>query len=215
LTSQPWLIHQLVFSSGMSIGREVFLLASPLAASARDGGREGEEAISSKDQRINEEIRAPEVRLIDKDGSQIGVVSIAEALQFARTRDTDLVEVAPNATPPVCRLMDYGKFLYERSKREREARRSQKQTEVKEIRLRPKTGEHDIAYKIRDARRFLQRGAKVKVRIRFRGREITHPEVARELLDRIADDLSDVAIVEKAGEMEGRTMLMILSPSKG
>jgi translation initiation factor IF-3 len=111
--------------------------------------------------------------------------------------------------------MDYGKFLYERSKREREARKSQKQTEVKEIRLRPKTGEHDIAYKLRDARRFLEKGAKVKVRIRFRGREITHPEVARELLDRIADDLSDVATIEKAGQMEGRTMLMILSPEKG
>jgi translation initiation factor IF-3 len=110
--------------------------------------------------------------------------------------------------------MDYGKFLYERSKREREARKAHKQTEVKEIRLRPKTGEHDIAYKIRDARRFLQKGAKVKVRIRFRGREITHPEVARELLDRIAEELSDVAVIEKAGEMEGRTMLMILAPSK-
>jgi translation initiation factor IF-3 len=126
-----------------------------------------------------------------------------------------LVEVAPNASPPVCRLMDYGKFLYERSKREREARRSQKQTEVKEIRLRPKTGEHDIAYKVRDARRFLQKGAKVKVRIRFRGREITHPEVARDLLNRIADELSDVAIIEKSGAMEGRTMLMILAPDKG
>jgi translation initiation factor IF-3 len=125
------------------------------------------------------------------------------------------VEVAPNASPPVCRLMDYGKFLYERSKREREARRSQKQTEVKEIRLRPKTGEHDIAYKVRDARRFLQKGAKVKVRIRFRGREITHPEVARDLLNRIADELSDVAIIEKSGAMEGRTMLMILAPDKG
>jgi translation initiation factor IF-3 len=185
-----------------------------VTASACDGGKEGEEAISSKDQRINEEIRASEVRLIDEDGAQLGVVPINEALQIARTRDTDLVEVAPNAQPPVCRLMDYGKFLYERSKREREARRTQKQTEVKEIRLRPKTGEHDIAYKIRDARRFLQKGAKVKVRIRFRGREITHPEVARDLLDRIAKELSDVAVVEKAGEMEGRTMLMILSPSK-
>jgi translation initiation factor IF-3 len=111
--------------------------------------------------------------------------------------------------------MDYGKFLYERAKRDREARRGQKQAEVKEIRLRPKTGEHDIAYKIRDARRFLQKGAKVKVRVRFRGREITHPEVAKDLLDRIAEDLSDVAVVEKAGEMEGRTMLMILSPSRG
>jgi translation initiation factor IF-3 len=186
-----------------------------VTAIACDGDREGEKAISSKDQRINEEIRALEVRLIDEDGGQLGVVPITEALQIARTRDTDLVEVAPNAEPPVCRLMDYGKFLYERSKREREARRASKQAEVKEIRLRPKTGEHDIAYKIRDARRFLQRGAKVKVRIRFRGREITHPEVAKELLDRIAEELGDVAVVEKAGEMEGRTMLMILSPSKG
>ncbi len=185
-----------------------------MTALACDGGKEGEKAISSKDQHINEEIRASEVRLIDEDGAQLGVVPIDEALQIARTRDTDLVEVAPNAQPPVCRLMDYGKFLYERSKREREARRSQKQTEVKEIRLRPKTGEHDIAYKIRDARRFLQKGAKVKVRIRFRGREITHPEVAKDLLDRIAEELSDVAVIEKAGEMEGRTMLMILAPSK-
>jgi translation initiation factor IF-3 len=142
------------------------------------------------------------------------VIATSEALEIARTRDTDLVEVAPNATPPVCRLMDYGKFLYEKSKREREARKSQKQTEVKEIRLRPKTGEHDIAYKTRDARRFLERGAKVKVRIRFRGREITHPEVARDLLVRIADDLSDVSEVEKRGAMEGRTMLMILAPLK-
>ena len=142
------------------------------------------------------------------------MVATSEALEIARTRETDLVEVAPNATPPVCRLMDYGKFLYEKSKREREARKSQKQTEVKEIRLRPKTGEHDIAYKTRDARRFLERGAKVKVRIRFRGREITHPEVARDLLVRIAEDLSDVSEVEKRGEMEGRTMLMILAPLK-
>ena len=142
------------------------------------------------------------------------MIATSEALEIARTRETDLVEVAPNATPPVCRLMDYGKFLYEKSKREREARKSQKQTEVKEIRLRPKTGEHDIAYKTRDARRFLERGAKVKVRIRFRGREITHPEVARELLVRIADDLSDVSEVEKRGAMEGRTMLMILAPLK-
>lgn len=153
--------------------------------------------------------------MIDENGAQVGVISITEALEIARTRETDLVEVAPNASPPVCRLMDYGKFLYERSKREREARRAQKQTEVKEIRLRPKTGEHDIAYKVRDARRFLQKGAKVKVRIRFRGREITHPEVAKELLDRVAEELSDVAEVEKTAAMEGRTMLMILASTKG
>jgi translation initiation factor IF-3 len=111
--------------------------------------------------------------------------------------------------------MNYGKFLYERAKKDREARKSQKQTEVKEIRLRPKIGEHDIAYKMRDARRFLQKGAKVKVRIRFRGREVTHPELAKELLDRVAQELGDVGMVEQESHMEGHTMLMILSPEKG
>ena len=123
-----------------------------------------------------------------------------------------MVEVAPNADPPVCRLMDYGKFLYEAQKRERGARKTQTKVEIKEIRLRPKTGEHDINFKLRGARKFLERGAKVKVRIRFRGREVTHPEVARELMARIADELSDVAEVEKEPSMEGMTMLMILSP---
>jgi translation initiation factor IF-3 len=124
------------------------------------------------------------------------------------------VEVAPNADPPVCRLMDYGKHLYERAKREREARKAQKSTDIKEIRLRPKIGEHDLAFKIRDARRFLSDGAKVKVRVRFRGREITHPGVAQDLLKRIADELSDVAVVEQRPGMEGRTLLMILAPAK-
>ena len=123
-----------------------------------------------------------------------------------------MVEVAPNADPPVCRLMDYGKFLYEAQKRERGARKTQTKVEIKEIRLRPKTGEHDINFKLRDARRFLERGAKVKVRIRFRGREVTHPEVARELMTRIIDELNDVAVVEKEPSMEGMTMLMVLSP---
>ena len=157
----------------------------------------------------------PEVRLIGAQGDQLGIVPITEALRIAQEEQTDLVEVAPQADPPVCRLMDYGKFLYEQSKKERESRKSQKQTEIKEIRLRPKTGEHDIAYKLRDARRFLQRGAKVKVRIRFRGREITHPELGRALLNRVAEELSDVAVVEQAGRMEGHTMLMVLGPSKG
>jgi translation initiation factor IF-3 len=157
----------------------------------------------------------PEVRLIGAQGDQLGIVPITEALRIAQEAQTDLVEVAPQADPPVCRLMDYGKFLYEQSKKERESRKSQKQTEIKEIRLRPKTGEHDIAFKLRDARRFLQRGAKVKVRIRFRGREITHPELGRALLNRVAEELSDVAVVEQAGRMEGHTMLMVLGPSKG
>jgi translation initiation factor IF-3 len=156
----------------------------------------------------------PEVRLIGAKGDQLGIVPIAEALKIAQDEQTDLVEVAPQADPPVCRLMDHGKFLYEQSKKEREARKSQKQTEIKEIRLRPKTGEHDIAHKLRDARRFLQRGAKLKVRIRFRGREITHPQLGRDLLTRVAEELSDVAVVEQSGRMEGHTMLMVLGPGK-
>lgn len=176
--------------------------------------KKGEDVISAKDdRRVNEEITAPEVRLIDVEGGQLGVMKTSRALAIATEKGTDLVEVAPTADPPVCRLMDYGKFLYETQKRERDARKSQSKVEVKEIRLRPKTGEHDINYKLRDARRFLERGAKVKVRIRFRGREVTHPELARDLMIRIADELNDVAVVEKTPGMEGNTMLMILGPS--
>ena len=142
----------------------------------------------------------------------MGIMHIREALAVAREHDLDLVEVAPHADPPVCRLLDYGKYLYERTKKEKEARKAQKTRDIKEIRLRPKTGEHDVAHKVRDARRFLEEGSKVKVRVRFRGREITHPEVARDLLKRIAADLEDAGHVEQQPRLEGRTMLMILSP---
>ncbi len=140
-------------------------------------------------------------------------MSVREALDIANQRDLDLVEVAPNANPPVCRMLEYGKFLYEKSKREREARKAQKSTEIKEIRLRPKTGEHDIAFKMRDMRRFLNSGAKVKVRVAFRGREITHAEVGRAMLERIAGDMSDIALIEQRPRLEGRSLLMILSPA--
>lgn len=140
-------------------------------------------------------------------------MSTKQALVIAQERDTDLVEVAPSATPPVCRLMDYGKFLYEAQKREREARKSQTKVEIKEIRLRPKISDHDMNYRLRDARKFLERGAKVKIRLRFRGREVTHPEVATELMNRVAEELRDVAIVEKYPSREGMTMLMILAPN--
>ena len=143
----------------------------------------------------------------------IGIVPIRDALEMARERGVDLVEVSPNADPPVCRLMDYGKFLYERAKRDRKARKAQKSVDVKEIRLRPKTGEHDIGFKSRDAERFLQQGYKVKVRVRFRGREITYPEIAREVLTEFAGRLSNVSEIESSPRMEGRSMLMILSPS--
>ncbi len=154
------------------------------------------------------------MRLIDVNGEQLGVMSRDKALSIAQERGTDLVEVAPNASPPVCRLMDYGKFLYEAQKREREARKSQAKVEIKEIRLRPKISEHDLAYRLRDARKFLERGAKVKVRLRFRGREVTHPEVALKLMERVAQELSDVSVVEKRASREGMTMLMILAPNR-
>ncbi len=150
--------------------------------------------------------------MIGPDGEQLGILPVQEALQLAQERDLDLVEVAPNAKPPVCRLMDYGKYLYERQKREREARKAQKQVEIKEVRLRPKTGEHDIQVVLRKARKFLEDGQKVKVRIRFRGREIVHSNVARDLMRRVAEELADVAVVESPPKMEGRSMIMILAP---
>jgi translation initiation factor IF-3 len=170
------------------------------------------EAISKPEYRVNEQIRAREVRLIAEDGEQIGVVPLREALNAARGQRLDLVEVAPNARPPVCRIMDHGKFLYERAKREREARKSQKQVEVKEIRFRPKTDEYHRGFKVKRARDWLKDGAKVKVRILFRGREITHPEIGQGILREVADELSDVGQVEQDARLEGRTMLMLLSP---
>jgi translation initiation factor IF-3 len=152
--------------------------------------------------------------LITDENENMGVVPIAKALQIAADRELDLVEVAPNANPPVCKVMDFGKFLYERAKKEREARKQQKTIEVKEIRLRPKTDEHHLQFKVRDARRWLEDGMKVKVRVRFRGREITYPEIARDMLKQVATDLEDIAVVEQHPNMEGRTMLMILAPAQ-
>jgi translation initiation factor IF-3 len=159
-------------------------------------------------------IRVAEVRLIDAAGENAGVVPIEKALSMAREAELDLVEVAPNAEPPVCRIMDFGKFLYERTKKEREARKAQTKIEVKEIRLRPKTNDHHRSFKTRDARRWLLEGMKVRVTIRFRGREITYPEIALEDLKEIAEELADVAVVEQAPAMEGKVMLMVLGPSR-
>jgi translation initiation factor IF-3 len=137
-----------------------------------------------------------------------------DALTIAEEQELDLVEVAPNAEPPVCRLMDYGKYLYEKQKRERESRKAQKQIEVKEVRLRPKTDEHDIQVVLTKIRKFAKEGAKIRVRIRFRGREIYHPEVAQDLLDRVANDVSDVTVVEARAILDGRSMVMVLAPSQ-
>jgi len=168
----------------------------------------------SAEYRVNEQIRAREVRLITEENDNIGVVPIKEALDRARQAELDLVEVAPNANPPVCRIMDFGKFLYAKAKKEREARKQQKQIEVKEIRLRPKTSDHHLEIKMRNARRWLEKGMKVKVRIQFRAREITYPEIGREMLDVIAEGTSDVGVVEQRPNMEGATMLMILAPNQ-
>lgn len=136
-------------------------------------------------------------------------------MEIAHQAELDLVEVAPNATPPVCRVMDYGKFLYERTKKEREARKAQTKIEIKEIRIRPKTNEHHRGFKTRDARRWLESGMKVKVTVRFRGREITYPEIALEDLREIAEELQDIATIEQKPNLEGRNMSMMLAPIKG
>jgi len=173
-----------------------------------------EDTISGEKYYANQQIRAREVRVIDAEGNNLGVLPIREALRAAEEAGLDLVEVAPNATPPVTRVMDYGKFLYEQSKKEREARKAQKQVEIKEIRLRPKTNEHHLGFKTKNARGWLEDGNKVKVRVRFRGREITYPEVALQQLNEIAQELEDIATVEQAPQLDGRTMLMVLAPKK-
>jgi translation initiation factor IF-3 len=173
-----------------------------------------EKLISAIEFRVNEGIRVAEVRLIGPDGGNIGVVSIKQALQIARDAELDLVEVSPNADPPVCRVMDFGKFVYERAKKEREAKKSQTKIEVKEIRLRPKTNEAHRGFKVDDARRWLLQGHKVRVTIKFRGREMDYPEIALEDLKEIAQTLADVSTIEQAPMMEGRTMLVVLAPAK-
>jgi translation initiation factor IF-3 len=175
---------------------------------------EKERHISANDFRINEGIRVKEVRLIGPTGENVGVVSIQEALRMAAEADLDLVEVAAAADPPVCRIMDFGKFLYERTRKEREARKAQTKIEVKEIRLRPKTNVHHRSFKVRDARKWLEDGNKVKVRIRFRGREIDYVDLALNDLKEVAEELADIAIVEQAPAMEGRSVLLVLAPSK-
>ncbi|AVX21236.1 MAG: translation initiation factor IF-3 [Bacillota bacterium] len=164
--------------------------------------------------RINEEIRVKEVRVVDENGEQLGIMPIKDALRIAAERNLDLVEVAPTAKPPVCRIMDYGKYRYEQSKREKEARKKQKVISVKEIKLRPSIEQHDFEVKANHVLRFLKDGDKVKATIMFRGREITHPELGQQLLERLADYVRDYAVVERAPKVEGRNMIMILAPKQ-
>lgn len=163
---------------------------------------------------MNEEIRTKEVRLVSETGEQLGIMHPKEALNIALSRGLDLVEVAPSAKPPVCKIMDVGKFKYEQSKREREARKKQRVINVKEVKLRPNIEDHDFEVKTKNAIRFLEDGDKVKVTIMFRGRELSHPELGQELLVRVAEMVQEVATVEKNPKLEGKNMIMILTPKQ-
>ena len=162
--------------------------------------------------RINKTIFAREVRLIDPEGNQLGIVPLNEALEKAAGFGQDLVEISPNAKPPVCKIMDYGRYKYEQTKKQQEAKKKQSTTQVKEIKVRPKTGEHDLQVKIGHIKRFLDKKDKVKVTVMFRGREITLSDLGRDVLERIYEQTEDMAVLEQPPKFEGRTMVMILAP---
>ncbi len=175
---------------------------------------DGEVKFISRDHRINEGIRVREVRVVDVDGKQLGVLPTREAFKLAEEKQLDLVEIAPQAKPPVCRIMDYGKFRYEQSKREKEARKNQRIINVKEVKLRPNIEDHDFEVKAKNAVRFLKDGDKVKVTIMFRGRQIVHPDLGKKLLVRMAEQVTDLANVERQPKLEGKNMIMILAPKQ-
>jgi translation initiation factor IF-3 len=164
--------------------------------------------------RVNERIRVPEVRVIDEDGSQIGVMRTDDALRLAQDRELDLVEVAPEARPPVARILDYSKYKYEQTQKQKAARKHQQQITIREIKFRPKIAEHDYATKKGHVERFLRHKDKVKITIMFRGREVTHPERGQLILDRLAEELQDLATIEQRPNLDGRNMTMLLGPSK-
>ncbi|WP_375261994.1 translation initiation factor IF-3 [Palleronia sp.] len=164
--------------------------------------------------RVNGRIRTPEIRLIGADGENVGVVTPDRGMELAEAAGLDLVEISPNATPPVCKIMDFGKFKYEQQKRESEARKKQKTIEVKEVKFRPNTDQHDYDVKMRNVFKFLENGDKVKVTLRFRGREMAHQNLGRELLERVAEDTKEIGKVENFPKMEGRQMVMMIGPSR-
>jgi translation initiation factor IF-3 len=184
-----------------------------LAGSRRDRSEE-EGTISDKRVRINEQIRISPIRLIDEMGEQVGIVALEDARQRAEEKSLDLVEVAPDARPPVVRMMDYGKFKYEQARADRAAKKKQHTIQVKEVKFRPGIEEHDYDFKMRHARRFLEEGNKVKLTMMFRGRQVTHPELGLQVLTRVTKDLEDIAKVEAHPSFEGRQMSMVLAPTK-
>ncbi|NLJ56247.1 MAG: translation initiation factor IF-3 [Firmicutes bacterium] len=169
--------------------------------------------ISNKEFFVNERIKAKDVRVIDPSGEQLGIMLLHDALQLAREKNLDLVNIAPQARPPVCRIMDFGKYKYERRKKDREARKKQRTITVKEVKMRPNIEKHDFMVKVRNSIRFLKGGDKVKVTVFFRGREITHSELGRKLCVKLAKEINDIGVVERVPRMEGRNMVMILAPN--
>ena len=165
--------------------------------------------------RINHRIRVPEIRVIADEGEQLGVMPTHEALRLAEERGLDLVEISPRAFPPVCRIMDYGKYKYEEAKKKQQARKRASTVETKEIKFRPKTEEHDMAFKVKHVRRFLEEGNKVRLAVVFRGREITHPQTGMAVLNKVVDLCNDIATVEATPNMEGRRMIMVIAPRPG
>ncbi len=174
----------------------------------------GELPISSTEYRLNDRIRASRCRLIGFDGSQLGIFAMADALRIADEQGFDLVEIAPNADPPVCKIMDFGKFKYEQSMKEKAARKNQSKIEIKEMKFRPKVDKHDYETKKKHILRFLDAGAKVKVTIMFRGREMAHPELGLNILEKLAEELAELAVIETQPKLEGRNMHMLLAPLK-
>ncbi|MCA1796007.1 MAG: translation initiation factor IF-3 [Desulfuromonadaceae bacterium] len=170
--------------------------------------------MAKQETNINRDIRASEVRVVDPDGEQLGIMPIDQALAAAAENGLDLVEVSPQAKPPVCRIMDYGKFKYQQQKRAAEAKKKTARVEIKEVKLRPKTETHDFDVKVKNVRRFIESGNKVKVTIMFRGREVTHPQFGRDLLQRVSEEVSDIGTVESFPSMRGRFMHMVMAPKK-
>lgn len=179
-----------------------------------NGGRDGaRERIDEP--RVNRRIRVPEIRVIGEDGEQLGIMPTIQALRRAESVSLDLVEVQPRAKPPVCKIMDYGKYKYEQSRKLAESKKKQQQIELKEVKFRPKTGDHDFDVKVKNLKRFLEKGNKGKVTVMFRGREIVHPDIGREMLNRVIQALGDEATIEQHPRLEGRQMVMIVAPGRG
>ena len=195
-------------------GQRWFLILNELGESQIKQRSKRPISSAKKKNRINDEITCNELRLIGADGEQIGIVTLEEAIKSAEEVQLDLVEIAPDAEPPVCRIMDFGKHIFEEKKRQAEARKKQKQTQVKEIKIRPGTEEGDYQVKLRNLRRFLEDGDKAKITLRFRGREMAHQELGMEMMQRIEADLDEVGAVEQTAKMEGRQMTMVIAPKK-